>query len=104
MGVTMATEAWCDECQTEPKGSMLCEGCADRKISEARDEWERDADLQNCDRCDDRPADCCDSCASEGTADVVREWAQRRKMLGLLSLECFAEFELCISDIEAGDA
>lgn len=100
----MATEAWCDTCNTEPTAGMFCERCVEAKVEQAREEGERDADPQNCDRCGARPADCCDDCAKGDLAHVASEWAARRKALGLLTTECFEAFELFVSDLEAGDA
>lgn len=100
----MATEAWCDTCNTEPTAGMFCETCVEAKLAQAREEGERDADPQTCDRCGDRPADCCDYCADGGAADRVRNWAARRKALGLLSAECFEAFELFAEDLRVGDA
>ena len=87
----------CTECGTEltPKLRPLCQGCVDDAC---------EAVIVDCSMCGKNQADTCESCAGNVSAERVREWAQRRKMLGLLSPECFAEFELCISDIEAGDA
>lgn len=100
----MATEAWCDSCQTEPKAGMLCEACADIQVENARAEGERNADPQNCDRCGDRPADCCDECSSDGLCDRVLDYAKRRKALGFMTPEVFAAFELFADDLRVGDA
>lgn len=89
----MATEAWCDTCNTEPTAGMFCESCVEAKVVQARAEGERDCDPQNCDRC-------CDECAAGNVIDAVREYADRRKMLGFMSPEVFAAFGELVDELE----
>lgn len=93
MSVTITCEG-CDG-DYDPTVDLLCPKCVADKMDEA---------VPNCDRCGDRPAECCDNCADGGMASKAMEWAGRRKALGLLSAECFEAFELFASDLEAGDA
>ncbi len=46
-------------------------------------------------------AEVCEPCGRGGVAGRVREYAERRRMLGLMSPEIFAAFELCADDLEA---
>ncbi len=76
----------------------LCAHCVDERIDDAREAF-----VVDCNGCA-QPAELCESCAADGLHDRLMEWAGRRKALGLLSAECFAEFELCAEDLRVGDA
>ena len=84
----------CTKCGDEltQKKRPLCQGCVDDAC----------ADVEiDCGICGRHRAECCDDCASSGTAEKVREYAARRKSLGLMSIDAYDAIMLMASDFEA---
>ena len=84
----------CVKCGDEltEKLRPLCMHCVDDAV--AADDSGECAHCRN-------DAEVCESCAHGDVSVRVREYAERRRMLGLMSPEIFAAFELCAEDLEA---
>lgn len=84
----------CAKCGDEltEKLRPLCTHCVDDAVG-ANDSGE-------CEHCSN-DAEVCEPCARGNPAERVREYADRRKMLGLMSPEVFEAFQLCAEDLEA---
>jgi hypothetical protein len=83
----------CDGCRT-PRGEILCEACVDKLYPGTTE----------CDGCGS-PAAVCESCACDGLADRVRQWADRRRCSpSPLSRDAQEAIELLVGDLKAGDA
>jgi hypothetical protein len=84
----------CTKCGGElsKRNRPLCQSCVDDACADVN---------VDCMICGLHNAERCDDCASGATAERVREYADRRKMLGLMSPEIYAAFELRAEDLES---
>lgn len=87
-------------CAGHARGNDASAACDTREVAPAEDDNDSDGSMW-CADCESVALNMvCESCASNQVADRIREYADRRKMLGFMSPEVFAAFGEFIDELE----
>lgn len=85
-----ATPVTCADCDRPIEGDATCTKCVEKATGAAFDDGAAEAAEDGCDH-PDAPA-------------AVRNWMQRKRLLGDMPADVAVWFELLLADLESGDA